>query len=39
MKTLEILDPQEWAEITFGQAQPQDIRRTRRAVMAAAQGE
>ena len=37
MKTQEILDPQAWAESTFGQAQLQDMRRTRRAVMAAAQ--
>ena len=37
MKTQEILDPQEWAESTFGQAHLQDMRRTRRAVMAAAQ--
>jgi Transposase DNA-binding len=37
MKTQEILDPQAWAEITFGQAQLQDMRRTRRAVLAAAQ--
>jgi hypothetical protein len=37
MKTQELLDPQEWAEITFGQAHLQDMRRTRRAVMAAAQ--
>jgi len=37
MKTQEILDPHEWAESTFGQAQLQDMRRTRRAVMAAAQ--
>ena len=37
MKTQEILDPQAWAESTFGQARLQDMRRTRRAVMAAAQ--
>jgi Transposase DNA-binding/Transposase Tn5 dimerisation domain len=37
MKTQEILDPQAWAECTFGQARLQDMRRTRRAVMAAAQ--
>lgn len=37
MKTQEILDPQEWAESTFGQVQLQDMRRTRRAVMAATQ--
>jgi len=37
MKTQEILDPQAWAQITFGQARLQDMRRTRRTVMAAAQ--
>src|SRR5262249_38878364 len=36
MSTQEILDPQQWAETTFGQARLQDRRRTRRAVMAAA---
>ena len=36
MQTQEILDPQRWAENTFGHAQLKDMRRTRRAVMAAA---
>jgi Transposase DNA-binding/Transposase Tn5 dimerisation domain len=36
MKTQEILDPQEWAETTFGQTHLKDMRRTRRAVRAAA---
>jgi hypothetical protein len=37
MKPQEILDPQAWAESTFGHARLQDMRRTRRAVIAAAQ--
>jgi hypothetical protein len=37
MKTQEVLDPQRWAEITFGSARLKDIRRTRRAVSTAAQ--
>ena len=37
MKPQKILDPQAWAESTFGRAQLQDRRRTRRAVLAAAQ--
>jgi hypothetical protein len=36
MKTQEILDPQRWAEGTFGQTQLKDMRRTRRAVTTAA---
>lgn len=36
MKTQEILDPQRWAESTFGQTQLKDMRRTSRAVTAAA---
>src|SRR5262249_15985091 len=36
MSTQEILDPQQWAETTFGQARLQDRRRTRRTVVAAA---
>jgi hypothetical protein len=36
MRTQTILDPQQWAETTFGQTHLQDMRRTRRAVMAAA---
>jgi hypothetical protein len=32
MKTQEVLDPQQWAERTFGGVQLQDLRRTRRAV-------
>src|SRR6516162_6875970 len=36
MKTQEILDPQRWAESTFGQTQLKDMRRTRRAVTTAA---
>ena len=36
MKTQDILDLQLWAETTFGQAHLKDMRRTRRAVMAAA---
>lgn len=36
MKTQEILDPEQWAETTFGQTQLKDMRRTRRAVTAAA---
>jgi hypothetical protein len=36
MKTQEILDPQQWAETTFGQTYLKDMRRTRRAVGAAA---
>jgi Transposase DNA-binding len=35
MNTQEILDPQQWAETTFGQTQLKDMRRTRRAVKAA----
>jgi hypothetical protein len=35
MKTQEILNPQRWAETTFGQTQLKDMRRTRRAVTAA----
>jgi hypothetical protein len=35
MKTQEILDPQRWAESTFGQTRLKDMRRTRRAVTAA----
>lgn len=35
MKTQTILDPQRWAETTFGQTQLKDMRRTRRAVRAA----
>src|SRR5215470_4174708 len=37
MKTQEVLDPQRWAESTFGSAQLKDMRRTRRAVSTAAQ--
>src|SRR5215471_14711979 len=37
MKTQEVLDPQRWAEITFGSTQLKDMRRTRRAVSTAAQ--
>ena len=37
MNPQKILDPQAWAESTFGRAQLQDMRRTRRAVLAAAQ--
>ena len=36
MKTQEILNPQRWAETTFGLTQLKDIRRTRRAVGRAA---
>jgi hypothetical protein len=36
MRTQAILDPQQWAEATFGQTHLKDMRRTRRAVMAAA---
>jgi Transposase DNA-binding/Transposase DDE domain len=36
MKSQEILDPQRWAESTFGQTRLKDMRRTRRAVTAAA---
>ncbi|EFH80062.1 IS4 family transposase [Ktedonobacter racemifer] len=36
MKTQEILDPEQWAEATFGQTQLKDMRRTRRAVTTAA---
>src|SRR2546428_9569596 len=35
MNTQELLDPQQWAERTFGSVQLQDMRRTRRAVQAA----
>ena len=35
MNTQAILDPQQWAETTFGQTQLKDMRRTRRAVKAA----
>jgi hypothetical protein len=35
MKTQAILDPQQWAETTFGQTHLKDMRRTRRAVKAA----
>src|SRR2546426_2120300 len=35
MNTQELLDPQQWAERTFGSVQLQDMRRTRRAVRAA----
>jgi hypothetical protein len=35
MKTQEILNPEWWAETTFGQRQLKDMRRTRRAVTAA----
>ena len=35
MKTQEILDPQQWAERTFGSVQLHDMRRTRRAIQAA----
>src|SRR5215471_12655327 len=35
MKTQEILNPEWWAETTFGQTQLKDMRRTRRAVTAA----
>src|SRR6266571_4356571 len=34
MNTQELLDPQQWAERTFGSVQLQDLRRTRRAVQA-----
>src|SRR5579859_3539402 len=36
MNTQEILDPESWAHKTFGQAQLKDLRRTGRAVKAAA---
>src|SRR5215831_1204683 len=36
MKPQEILDPQQWAETTFGQTRLTDMRPTRRAVRAAA---
>src|SRR5690349_17414722 len=36
MKTQEVLDPQQWAESTFGSAKLKDMRRTRRAVSTAA---
>src|SRR5579864_4146358 len=35
MNTQEVLDPQQWAERTFGSVQLHDMRRTRRAVQAA----
>src|SRR6202162_5572951 len=35
MKTQDLLDPKSWAERTFGNVQPHDRRRTRRAVHAA----
>src|SRR5258708_32950941 len=35
MNTQEVLDPQQWAERTFGDVQLHDMRRTRRAVQAA----
>ncbi len=35
MNTQEVLDPQQWAERTFGGVQLHDMRRTRRAVQAA----
>src|SRR5207244_3189994 len=35
MNTQELLDPQQWAERTFGSVQLHDLRRTRRAVQAA----
>src|SRR3989475_5597542 len=35
MNTQELLDPQQWAERTFGSVQLHDMRRTRRAVQAA----
>src|SRR5260221_14226103 len=35
MNTQEVLDPQQWAERTFGDVQLHDLRRTRRAVQAA----
>ncbi|HKF36116.1 MAG TPA: transposase DNA-binding-containing protein [Ktedonobacteraceae bacterium] len=35
MKTPEILNPQRWAETTFGQTHLKDLRRMRRAVTAA----
>lgn len=37
MKTQEVLDPQRWAERTFGTARLKDMRRTRRAVLVATQ--
>ncbi|MGH2494796.1 MAG: IS4/Tn5 family transposase DNA-binding protein [Ktedonobacteraceae bacterium] len=37
MKTQEVLDPQRWAERTFGSTRLKDMRRTRRAVSAATQ--
>jgi transposase-like protein len=35
MDTASVLDPDQWAELTFGQTQLRDRRRTRRAVQAA----